>query len=390
MYNLLTLNKIAKCGLDNFNKAKYSITDNCDNPDCIILRSFNMHDMELSDSLQAVARAGAGVNNIPIDKCSEKGIVVFNTPGANANAVKELTIAGLFLASRDVIGGAAWAQTLKGNGAEVGKMVEKGKSNFAGCEIKGKKLAVIGLGAIGVLVANAAHHLGMDIIGYDPYISVKAALSLDRHTVIKAELKDALAEADYITLHLPLTADTKGMFNAELFKTAVKKGAKLLNFSRGELVDTSALKSALEVGLISSYVVDFPSDEVLGLDNVVAIPHLGASSAESEDNCAVMAVKELIDYMENGNIVNSVNFPNCELARTENTTRLTILHKNIPNTLSSITSIFSQKSVNIENMMNKSKNDYACTILDVASDVEDDVVNAIKAIDGMIKVRVIK
>ena len=390
MYNLLTLNKIAKCGLDNFNKAKYTITDNCDTPDCIILRSFNMHDMELADSLQAVARAGAGVNNIPIDKCSEKGIVVFNTPGANANAVKELTIAGLFLASRDVIGGVNWAQTLKGNGAEVGKMVEKGKSNFAGCEIKGKKLAVIGLGAIGVLVANAAHHLGMDIIGYDPYISVKAALSLDRHTVIKTELKDALAEADYITLHLPLTADTKGMFNAELFKTAVKKGAKLLNFSRGELVDAQALKSALEVGLISSYVVDFPSDEVLGLDNVVAIPHLGASSAESEDNCAIMAAKELIDYMENGNIVNSVNFPNCELQRTEGTTRLTILHKNIPNTLSSITSIFSQKSVNIENMVNKSKNDYACTILDVASDVEDDVVSAIKAIDGMIKVRVIK
>lgn len=389
MYNLLTLNKIAKCGLDNFNKTKYSITDNCDNPDCIILRSFNMHDMELADSLQAVARAGAGVNNIPIDKCSEKGIVVFNTPGANANAVKELTIAGLFLASRDVIGGVNWAQTLKGNGAEVGKMVEKGKSNFAGCEIKGKKLAVIGLGAIGVLVANAAHHLGMDIIGYDPYISVKAALSLDRHTVIKTELKDALAEADYITLHLPLTADTKGMFNAELFKTAVKKGAKLLNFSRGELVDASALKSALEVGLISSYVVDFPSDEVLGLDNVVAIPHLGASSAESEDNCAIMAAKELIDYMENGNIVNSVNFPNCELQRAEGTTRLTILHKNIPSTLSSITSIFSQKSVNIENMVNKSKNDYACTILDVASDVEEDVVNAIKAIDGMIKVRVI-
>ena len=389
MYNLLTLNKIAKCGLDNFNKTKYSITDNCDNPDCIILRSFNMHDMELADSLQAVARAGAGVNNIPIDKCSEKGIVVFNTPGANANAVKELTIAGLFLASRDVIGGVNWAQTLKGNGAEVGKMVEKGKSNFAGCEIKGKKLAVIGLGAIGVLVANAAHHLGMDIIGYDPYISVKAALSLDRHTVIKTELKDALAEADYITLHLPLTADTKGMFNAELFKTAVKKGAKLLNFSRGELVDASALKSALEVGLISSYVVDFPSDEVLGLDNVVDIPHLGASSAESEDNCAIMAAKELIDYMENGNIVNSVNFPNCELQRAEGTTRLTILHKNIPSTLSSITSIFSQKSVNIENMVNKSKNDYACTILDVASDVEEDVVNAIKAIDGMIKVRVI-
>lgn len=390
MYNLLTLNKIAKCGLDNFDKAKYSVSDNVENPDCIILRSFNMHDMALSPSLCAVARAGAGVNNIPIDKCSENGIVVFNTPGANANAVKELTLAGLFLASRDIIGGVNWAQTLKGSGDAVGKTVEKGKSNFAGCEIKGKKLAVIGLGAIGVLVANAAHHLGMDIIGYDPYISVKSALSLDRHTVIKTELKDALAEADYITLHLPLTPDTKGMFNAELFKTAVKKGAKLLNFSRGELVDAQALKSALEVGLISSYVVDFPSDEVLGLENVVAIPHLGASSAESEDNCAVMAAKELIDYMENGNIVNSVNFPSCELPRTDGTTRLTILHKNIPNILSSITAIFSQKSVNIENMMNKSKNDYACTILDVSSDVDEDVVNAIGAIDGMIKVRVIK
>ncbi len=390
MYNLLTLNKIAKCGLDNFNKAKYAITDNCENPDCIILRSFNMHDMELADSLQAVARAGAGVNNIPIDKCSEKGIVVFNTPGANANAVKELTLAGLFLASRDIVGGVNWAQTLKGNGDAVGKMVEKGKSNFAGCEIKGKKLAVIGLGAIGVLVANAAHHLGMDIIGYDPYISVKAALSLDRHTVIKTELKDALAEADYITLHLPLTADTKGMFNADLFKSSVKKGAKLLNFSRGELVDAAALKSALEVGLISSYVVDFPSDEVLGLDNVVAIPHLGASSAESEDNCAIMAAKELIDYMENGNIVNSVNFPSCELPRTENATRITILHKNIPNTLSSITSVFSSKSINIENMMNKSKNDYACTILDVATDAGADIEKEIYAIEGVIKVRIIK
>ena len=389
MYNLLTLNKIAKCGLDNFDKVRYNITDSCENPDCIILRSFNMHDMELADSLQAVARAGAGVNNIPIDKCSEKGIVVFNTPGANANAVKELTIAGLFLASRDIIGGCAWAQTLKGNGSEVGKMVEKGKSNFAGCEIKGKKLAVIGLGAIGVLVANAAHHLGMEIIGYDPFISVKAALSLDRHTVIKNDLKDALSEADYITLHLPLTADTKGMFNAELFKSSVKKGAKLLNFSRGELVDAQALKSALEVGLISSYVVDFPSDDVLGLENVVAIPHLGASSAESEDNCAVMAAKELIDYMENGNIVNSVNYPNCELPRTAGTTRITVLHKNVPNMISSITSAFAAKGLNIENMVNKSRGDYACTILD-ATDAECAIADELKAIDGIIKVRVIK
>lgn len=388
MYNLLTLNKIAECGLSNFDSAKYTISDNCPNPDCIILRSFNMHDMDLPDSLAAVARAGAGVNNIPLDKCSEKGIVVFNTPGANANAVKELTLAGLFLASRDIVGGISWAQTLKGNGAEVGKMVEKGKSNFAGCEIKGKKLAVIGLGAIGVLVANAAHHLGMDIIGYDPFISVKSALSLDRHTTIKSDLKDALSDADYITLHLPLTPDTKGMFNEELINTAVKKGAKLLNFSRGELVDAAALKAALENKTISKYVVDFPSDEVLGVENVIAIPHLGASSSESEDNCAIMAAKELIDYMENGNIVNSVNYPNCELPRT-NHPRITVLHKNIPNMISSITSLFADNSINIENMVNKSKNDYACTILDVEN-VTDDIYSSILAIDGVIKARIIK
>ncbi|MEE0867481.1 MAG: 3-phosphoglycerate dehydrogenase family protein [Clostridia bacterium] len=389
MYNLLTLNKIAKCGLVNFDKAKYEISDNCENPDCIILRSFNMHEMELPQSLMAVARAGAGVNNIPLDKCSEKGIVVFNTPGANANAVKELTIAGLLLASRDILGGTAWAQTLKGNGAEVGKMVEKGKSNFAGCEIKGKKLAVIGLGAIGVLVANAAHHLGMDIVGYDPFVSVQSALRLDRHTEIKADIKDALAEADYITLHLPLNDQTRGLFNAELFKTSVKKGAKLLNFSRGELVDASALKSALEVGLISKYVVDFPSDEVLGLENVIAIPHLGASTAESEDNCAIMAAQELVEYMENGNIINSVNFPTCELPRTGGT-RITVLHKNVPNMISSITSVISGKSINIPNLVNKCKKDYACTILDIDGDADDDIKTAIEAIDGIIKVRVIK
>ncbi len=389
MYNLLTLNKIAACGLNNFDKVKYNITDSCENPDCIILRSFNMHDMELPESLCAVARAGAGVNNIPLDKCAEKGIVVFNTPGANANAVKELAIAGLFLASRDIVGGIKWAETLKGNGAEVGKMVEKGKGNFAGCEIKGKKLAVIGLGAIGVLVANAAHYLGMDVIGYDPYISVKAALSLDRHTVIKNDLKDALCEADYITLHLPLLDSTRGMFNAELFKTSVKKGAKLLNFSRGELVDTDALKSALEVGLLSSYVVDFPSDEVIGLENVIAIPHLGASTEESEDNCAIMAAKELIEYMENGNIVNSVNYPNCELPRTANAVRITVLHKNIPNMIANISAAFSAKNINIENMVNKSRGDYACTILDVES-IDDAAVEEFKAVDGIIKVRVIK
>ena len=388
MYNLLTLNKIAKCGLDNFDKTRYAVSDNCENPDCVILRSFNMHDMSFPTSLLAIARAGAGVNNIPLDRCSENGIVVFNTPGANANAVKELTIAGLLLASRNIIGGSAWAQTLKGEEG-VAKLVEKGKSNFAGCEIKGKKLAVIGLGAIGVLVANAAHHLGMDVVGYDPFISVQSALMLDRHTVIKAEIGEALAEADYITLHLPLTPDTKGLFNAELFKSSVKKGAKLLNFSRGELVDTGALKSALEVGLISTYVVDFPSDEVLGLENVIAIPHLGASTAESEDNCAVMAAKELMEYMENGNIINSVNFPNCELPRT-NGVRVTVLHKNIPNMISGITSVISGCGLNISNLLNKGKKDYACSLFDVEGDVSEDAVAKIFAIDGVLRVRVIK
>ena len=388
MFNLLTLNKIASCGLDNFDKEKYTITDNCENPDCIILRSFNMHDMELSDSLCAVARAGAGVNNIPLDKCAEKGIVVFNTPGANANAVCELTLAGLFLASRDIAGGIEWAKTLKGNGAEVSKMVEKGKGNFAGCEIKGKKLAVIGLGAIGVLVANAATALGMKVIGYDPYMSVKAALMLDSHTVIKSDLKEAIAEADYITLHLPLLDSTRGMVNEDLFST-MKKGAKLLNFSRGELVDTEALKKALEDDTLSSYVVDFPSDEVIGLPKVVAIPHLGASSAESEDNCAVMAAKELIEYMEHGNIINSVNYPSCELPRTMGAVRITVLHKNIPNMIANISAALSSKNINIENMVNKSRGDYACTILDVES-IDESAVKEFEAVDGIIKVRVIK
>ena len=388
MYNILTLNKIAACGLDNFDAAKYTVSETSENPDAIILRSFSMHEMELPASLCAVARAGAGVNNIPLDKCAENGVVVFNTPGANANAVCELTLAGLFLASRDIVGGIKWAETLKGKGAEVGKMVEKGKGNFAGYEIKGKTLAVIGLGAIGVLVANAATALGMKVIGYDPYMSVKAALMLDSHTTIKSELKDAVAEADYITLHLPLLDSTRGMIGEELLASA-KKGVKLLNFSRGELVDTPALIKALEDGTISTYVVDFPSDEVIGLPHVVAIPHLGASTEESEDNCAVMAAKELVEYLENGNIVNSVNYPNCELPRTAGLVRLTVLHKNIPNMISSISSVFASKNINIEHLVNKSRGDYACTLLDVAN-VDDSFADELKTIDGVIKVRIIK
>ena len=388
MYELLTLNKIAACGLNNFDRAKYTVSGECENPDCIILRSFSMHEMELPENLKAVARAGAGVNNIPIDKCTEKGIVVFNTPGANANAVKELTIAGLLLASRKIVDGINWAQTLKGEGEAVGKLVEKGKSNFAGCEIKGKTLAVVGLGAIGVLVANAAHSLGMKVVGYDPYVSVKSALSLNSHVTIAKEIKDALSDADYITLHLPLLPDTKGMMNAEMFKTSVKKGAKLLNFSRGGLVDDAALKSALEVGLISVYVTDFPDAEVLEMENVIAIPHLGASSEESEDNCAVMAAQQLIDFMENGNIVNSVNFPACELARGEGE-RVTIMHKNVPNMLSQFSNAFASKGINIENMVDKSKGDNAYAIMDVSGNA-DAVADELAKLDGVIKVRVIK
>lgn len=387
MYQILTLNKIAACGLNQLDKNQYTVSDNTLTPDGIILRSASMHEMELPKSLLAVARAGAGVNNIPLDKCAESGVVVFNTPGANANAVKELTLAALFLSSRKIIDGVNWAQTLKGSGAEVGKMVEKGKSNFAGCEIQGKTLAVIGLGAIGVKVANAATALGMEVVGYDPFISVKAALGLDRHTTIVPELKDALKDADYITLHLPLTGDTRGMVNADLLKSAVKKGAKLLNFSRGELVDSASVISALEVGLLSCYVTDFPSDDMLGVESVIAIPHLGASSAESEDNCAIMAAKEISEFLENGNIVNSVNYPNCELPRSEHP-RITILHKNVPSMLTRFTGAAAEHGLNIENFVNKSKGDYAYTIMDITGSPES-VASAIEAIDGVIRVRII-
>ncbi|MDO4563100.1 MAG: phosphoglycerate dehydrogenase [Clostridia bacterium] len=387
MYNLLTLNKIAACGLAGFDKDKYNITDNCDNPDCIMLRSFKMHDMELKDNLLCVARAGAGVNNIPLDKCSEKGIVVFNTPGANANAVKELVIAALLLSSRGIIQGAQWAQTLKGTEA-VEKAVEKGKSAFGGTEIMGKKIAVVGLGAIGVMVANAAYALGMDVVGYDPYISVKAALNLSRHIEVVTSLKDAIKDADYITLHVPLLDSTKYMINDELLQNSVKKGAKLLNFSRGELADVAAVKKALADGVLTSYVIDFPSEDCLGVDGIIAIPHLGASTEEAEDNCAMMAAHELMDYIENGNIVNSVNFPACEVPRTT-PTRVVILHKNVPNMLTRFSKVMADEAINIENMTSRSKGDYAYTIMDVASDVSTANADAIKEIDGVIKVRVI-
>ena len=387
MFDILTLNKIAACGLDQLDSNKYTVTDSADS-DCdgIILRSFAMHDMELPKSLKAVARAGAGTNNIPIDKCSEKGIVVFNTPGANANAVKELVLAGLFLSSRDVVGGINWASTLSGD--DVAKQVEKGKSNFAGNEIQGKTLGVIGLGAIGVLVANTAVHLGMKVIGFDPYLSVDAAWRLSSHIKHAKTADEVYQEADYLTIHIPLTGDTKHTINRDTI-AKMKDGAKVLNFARGELVDIDAMKSALASGKISKYVVDFPSSEAINVDGIIAIPHLGASTSESEDNCAVMAAQELSNYLETGNILNSVNFPNCELPMSGKG-RICVLHKNVPNMLTQFTTLFAESNHNIADLINKSKKDLAYTIINTDDVVTDDIVDRIKAVSGVLRVRVIK
>lgn len=387
MYNIQTLNKISTYGADNFDKAKYAISDTCENPDAIMVRSAAMHDMAFGSNLLAIARAGAGVNNIPVDKCAADGICVFNTPGANANAVKELVIAGLLISSRKVPEAMNWAQTLKGNGAEVGKMVEKGKSQFAGPEILGKTLGVIGLGAIGVLVANAAIALGMKVVGFDPYLSVKAALGLDPQVKAVADVKELYAASDYVTIHVPFNADTKGTINAETIGM-MKDGVRVLNFARGELVDNAAMIAALESGKVAAYVVDFPSDEILGVKNAIAIPHLGASTPESEDNCAMMAALELIDYIENGNIKNSVNYPDASMNAVG--TKICIMHKNVPAVISALTAALGDAGINIDNMLNKSKKDYAYTMIDTSADISDAVVEKLKAVDTVIKVRVIK
>lgn len=384
MYNILTLNKIAAIGTNKFDSAKYTITEDCAAPDAIMVRSAKMHDMEFSDNLLAIARAGAGVNNIPVDKCAEQGIVVFNTPGANANAVKELAICGLLLASRKIPEAIGWAQTLKGNGEEVGKMVEKGKSNFAGCEIMGKTLGLIGLGAIGGKLANAAISLGMNVIGYDPFLSVEAALHLNPQVTVASKIEEIYASADYISLHLPYNPQTKDTINKDTIALC-KDGVRILNFARGELVNGEAIVEAVNSGKVARYIVDFPSDEVLGVENIVAIPHLGASSEESEDNCAVMAADELIEYIERGTIRNSVNFPNAELKKTGNAL-VCVLHKNVPALISQITAAVSAKGANIENLVNKSKKDWAYTMLDVNGDVDAE---AIKAIDGVVGVRIL-
>lgn len=384
MYKILTLNKIAACGLERLG-ANYEITsdENAD-VDGIILRSYKMHDMELPASLKAVARAGAGTNNIPIDKCTEKGIVVFNTPGANANAVKELVIAGMLLASRDIIGGSEWANTLTGD--DAAKQVEKGKSNFAGGEIKGKTLGIIGLGAIGVLVANAAVSLGMDVIGYDPYLSVNNALQLNRHVHCVNDPKAVYEASDFITIHVPLMDSTRDTINKESLEI-MKDGVVILNFARGGLVNNADIKAAIASGKVKKYIVDFPDSETVNQPGIIAIPHLGASTEESEDNCAKMAADEIRDYLENGNITNSVNFPNCSLPG-GNVARITIIHKNVPKMIAQYTDVL--KGINISDMINKSKGDYAYTIINTDHVVTQDMVEQLESLESVIAVRVIK
>ena len=387
MYQIKTLNKIAPAGL-NVLGSDYHVGDAVENPDAILVRSASMHDMDLPASLKAIARAGAGVNNIPVDKCAEAGIVVFNTPGANANAVKELVIAGMLISSRQVIPAIEWAKTLAGKGDEVGKLVEKGKSAFVGPEISHKRLGVIGLGAIGVLVANAAVSLGMEVYGYDPYLSVDAAWGLSSEIIHAKSLSEIYQNCDYITLHVPLTPDTKNCINAEAI-ASMKQDVRILNFARGGLVDEDAVLKALEEKKVAAYVTDFPSDKVIGKEGVIAIPHLGASTPESEENCAYMAARQVKDFLENGNIKNSVNFPNVDMPRTPGCCRICIIHRNLPKVLSPMTDAISQAGFNIENMHSKSKKDYAYTILDVSADVCDKAIENIRSIDAVIRLWVI-
>ncbi|MBQ7224105.1 MAG: phosphoglycerate dehydrogenase [Clostridia bacterium] len=386
MFNLLKLNEISDA-TNNVLTDNYNLTAQCDSPDAIVLRSYNMHEYDIPSSVLCVGRAGAGVNNIPIDKCSQNGIVVFNTPGANANAVKELVICGLLLAGRKVSQGIEWATTLKGKGEDVAKLVEKGKNSFVGSEIYGKTLGIIGLGAIGALVANAAIGLGMKVIGYDPYISIDAAWHLDNRVYKETDIDKVFANCDFISLHVPLNASTKHIVNTHTI-SLVKKGSAILNFARGELADNNAVINALASKKLSRYVTDFPCDELLGVDGVICIPHLGASTPEAEDNCAVMVTKQIIDYLENGNITNSVNFPSCVVPRLGET-RITVFHKNVKNVLSAITSIISSNGHNISNMVSQSKGDYAYLILDIDEKCTQNILDEILKLDTVLRIRVI-
>ena len=382
MYNILKLNKIAEVGTSRLGE-NYNCVDECSNPDAILVRSASMHEYEMPESLLAIARAGAGVNNIPLDKCSQKGICVFNTPGANANAVMELVIAGLLMSSRKLVAGIEWEKTLKDDD-NVLKTVEKGKSQFVGPEIKGKTIGVVGLGAIGILVANAARALHMNVIGYDPYLSVEAALKLSRHVATVNSLDEIYANCDYITLHIPQNDATKGMINAESI-AKMKDGVRILNFARDGLVVSSDIKKGLEENKIAAYVTDFATKDLIGVENVIALPHLGASTPESEDNCAIMAADEIKQYLELGNVKNSVNFPNISMPKTGDV-RFCVFHENTPKIISKLLEVIGG---NVENMENKSRGNYAYTIID-ATDVNADAEEAIKTFDGIIRVRVIK
>ncbi|CDB89446.1 MAG: phosphoglycerate dehydrogenase [Christensenellales bacterium] len=387
MFKYTCLNPIADIGLNNLTD-EYTKTDDFAEADAVLVRSAAMHDMELSDNLCAVARAGAGVNNIPLDKCADKGIVVFNTPGANANGVKELFVTGMLLAARDVVGGINWAKENADN-ENISKDMEKAKKQFAGTELMGKKIGVIGLGAIGVLVANVANRMKMDVYGVDPFLSVNNALSLSRDVKIVKSYEEIYKNCDYITIHVPLLEDTKGMLNKEAFDQ-MKDGVVILNMARDTLVNDDDMKAALESGKVAKYVTDFPNPAVMKMPNVIATPHLGASTAESEDNCAVMAVDEIRNYMENGNIINSVNYPNCDAGVCDTKGRITVCHKNVPAMLNRITNVFSEANINIAHMTNKSRGDYAYCVFDIDSESSKEVADKLSAIDGVLKVRVVK
>lgn len=387
MYKINCLNPIAEVGMNVFTEA-YEKVDNFADAQVAMVRSAAMHDMDLPEGLLAVARAGAGVNNIPLDKCAEQGIVVFNTPGANANGVKEAVLAGMFLAARDIVGGVNWVQSVNTDPA-VDKLVEKGKKQFAGTELKGKKLGVIGLGAIGVRVANACSLLGMEVYGYDPFISVDAAWSLSRDVKHISNLDDIYANCDYITVHVPLMDSTRKMINVEAIEK-MKDQVIVLNFARDLLVDDDAMEAALASGKVRRYVTDFPNAKTAQMKGVIAIPHLGASTEESEDNCAVMAAQEVRDFVENGNIKNSVNFPDCDMGTCVAVGRIAICHKNIPNMISQVTQILGAEGLNIADMTNKSKGEFAYTLIDLESAASREALAALQAVDGVSKVRVIK
>ena len=383
--NIKLMNKIAKVGTAVFD-GRYTVGEDVAVPDAIMVRSAKLHEMPLNPELLAIARAGAGVNNIPVEKCAEAGVVVFNTPGANANAVKELAVCALLLASRGIVDGINWAKAVEDR-ANITKEVEAGKGAFAGCEIAGKTLGVIGLGAIGGMVANAANALGMQVIGYDPFLSVTNALHLSRAVTLASGYDEIFAKCDYITLHVPATKDTKGFINKAAL-AAMKNGVRIINLARAELVDPDAMKAAIADGKVASYVVDFPTPELIGTERVISIPHLGASTAESEDNCAVMAAKELVDFLEHGNITNSVNFPTVTVPKSGGA-RICLAHKNIPAVLSQITTLLAKEGINIENLGNGSKGEYAYTIVDTNCAISDATTDALRAVDGMIRVRVI-